>query len=176
VKEKKGASPDTLMYWLWLSALIIALDQITKQMAEQYLILHQASAILPSFNLTLMYNEGAAFSFLHDAGDWKHWFFITLSSAISVALLIWLRQLHKSVPEKNILPAAIALILGGAIGNLIDRILFGHVIDFIQVYYENFYWPAFNIADSAITTGAGFLILDMFIEQAREKKREKQSG
>lgn len=172
--EKKGASPDISMNWLWLSTLVVILDQITKQMAEQLLTLHKALAVLPSFNLTLMYNEGAAFSFLSQAGGWQRWFFIALSSVISIALVIWLQQLQKTPVEqdKNILSAGIALILGGAIGNLIDRILFGHVIDFIQVYYADFYWPAFNIADSAISIGAGLLILDMF----REHNRTKNNG
>lgn len=170
--------PDNPMHWLWLSTLVILLDQVTKQAAEHYLLLYKAVAVIPGFNLTLMYNEGAAFSFLSQAGGWQRWFFITLSTVISIALVIWLRQLHKSDSDqgKNILLAGIALILGGAIGNLIDRILFGHVIDFIQVYYANFYWPAFNIADSAITLGAGFLIIDMFQEHAREKKRENDNG
>jgi signal peptidase II len=176
VTEKSGALPDRPMHWLWLSTLVVLLDQVTKQVAEQFLLLHKAVAVIPSFNLTLMYNEGAAFSFLSNAGGWQRWFFIALSSAISIALIFWLQQLQKSdsLHNKTILSAGIALILGGAIGNLIDRILFGHVIDFIQVYYANFYWPAFNIADSAITLGAGLLIIDMFQQHAREKKIEKQ--
>jgi signal peptidase II len=182
VVEKKGASPDKSMHWLWLSTLVVLLDQITKQAAEQFLLLHKAIAVIPSFNLTLMYNEGAAFSFLSNAGGWQRWFFIVLSSVISIALIIWLRQLQKSgsAQNKKFLSAGIALILGGAIGNLIDRILYGHVIDFIQVYYADFYWPAFNIADSAITLGVGLLIIDMFQEHAKEKqqgkKRENSNG
>lgn len=177
-KVRTGVSPDKHMRWFWLSTLVVILDQITKQVAEQSLLLHKAIAIIPSFNLTLMYNDGAAFSFLSNAGGWQRWFFITLSTVISIALVIWLRQLQQSASkhDKNILSAGIALILGGAIGNLIDRILFGHVIDFIQVYYADFYWPAFNIADSAITLGVGFLIIDMFQEHARNKKKEKKRG
>lgn len=176
--EKNGASPDSRMNWLWLSTLVVLLDQITKQISEHYLILYKAVPVIPGFNLTLMYNEGAAFSFLSDAGGWQRWFFITLSTVISIALIIWLQQLKKTpaTQNQNILSAGIALILGGAIGNLIDRVLFGHVIDFIQVYYENFYWPAFNIADSAITLGAGFLIIDMFQQHAREKAEGNSNG
>ncbi len=149
------------MNWLWLSSLVVILDQISKQIAENSLLLHKPLAVFPGFNWTLMYNKGAAFSFLSQAGGWQRWFFIILSSVISIALIIWLKQLKK---DQQVLSAGIAFILGGAIGNVIDRSLYGHVIDFIQVYYKDFYWPAFNSADSAITLGAGLLILDMFIE------------
>jgi signal peptidase II len=150
-----------MMNWLWLSSLVVVLDQVTKQIAENSLLLHKPLAVFPGFNWTLMYNKGAAFSFLSQAGGWQRWFFIILSSVISIALIAWLRQLKK---DQQVLSAGIAFILGGAIGNVIDRGLYGHVIDFIQVYYKDFYWPAFNLADSAITLGAGLLILDMFIE------------
>ncbi len=152
------------MNWLWLSTLVVILDQVTKQIAESSLLLHKPLAVLPGFNWTLMYNEGAAFSFLSQAGGWQRWFFIILSSVISIALIFWLRQLKK---DQQVLAAGIAFILGGAIGNLIDRSLFGHVIDFIQVYYQDLYWPAFNLADSAITLGAGLLILDIFLEHRK---------
>lgn len=152
------------MAWLWLTVLVVILDQVTKQIAENTLILHKPLAVFPGFNWTLMYNKGAAFSFLSQAGGWQRWFLIVLSSAISIALIIWLKQLKK---DQRILSAGIALILGGAIGNLIDRSLYGQVIDFIQVYYESFYFPAFNIADSAITLGAGLLIIDMIIEHKK---------
>lgn len=152
------------MVWLWLTLLVVVLDQVSKQIAENTLILHKPLAVFPGFNWTLMYNKGAAFSFLSQAGGWQRWFFIILSTVISIALIIWLKQLNK---EQRILSAGIALILGGALGNLIDRSLFGHVIDFIQVYYSNFFWPAFNIADSAITLGAGLLIIDMYIEHKK---------
>ena len=143
--------------WLWLSALIIGLDQVTKQVAETLLPLHQPVPVLPSFNLTLMYNTGAAFSFLASASGWQRWFFLILSTVISIILIIWMGRLQRG---QHRLAAALALILGGAVGNLIDRAVFGHVIDFIQVYYERWYWPAFNIADSAITIGAVLLIID----------------
>lgn len=162
------------MKWLWLSALTIVLDQLTKKIAEAELILHQPVAILPSFNLTLMYNTGAAFSFLSDAGGWQRILFVGLSSVISIFLFIWLRQITKDDKQKDnkILQIAIAFILGGAIGNLIDRALTGEVVDFIQVYYATYFFPAFNIADSAITAGAGLLILDMFLEHRRGRSNE----
>jgi len=160
------------MKWLWLSALTIVLDQLTKKIAEAELLLHKPVAVFPSFNFTLMYNKGAAFSFLSEAGGWQRIFFVSLSSAISIFLFFWLKQITQDEKQKNnqLLPIAIALILGGAIGNLIDRALTGEVVDFIQVYYSTYYFPAFNIADSAITLGAGLLILDMLLEAKRKKR------
>lgn len=153
------------MKWLWLSILVIVLDQITKTAADNTLLFGVQNAILPGLNFTLLYNQGAAFSFLSDAGGWQRWFFIFLSSAISIFLFFWIRKLNNS---NKILAIALSLILGGAIGNLIDRSLYGYVIDFIQLYYDVYYWPAFNIADSAITLGAGLLILDMFLSHPNE--------
>jgi signal peptidase II len=157
------------MKWLWLSALAVILDQLTKYVAEAELLLHRPVAIFPGFNFTLMYNKGAAFSFLSEAGGWQRIFFVTLSTAISIFLFFWLKQICSDEKQKanQLLQLAIALILGGAIGNLIDRALTGEVVDFIQVYYSSYYFPAFNIADSAITLGAGLLILDMFLESKR---------
>lgn len=171
------------MNWLWLTVVVAVIDQITKQVAEQSLIIHQAVPAMPNLNWTLMYNEGAAFSFLSDAGGWQRWFFIALSSAISIFLFFWLKQTSK---DKKILCAGLALILGGAIGNLIDRVLFGHVIDFVQYYYHSdaclpgfslwqlatgskCLWPAFNVADAAIFLGAALLLVDMVKEHFEEK-------
>ncbi len=149
------------MKWYGLSLLVIVLDQLSKQFAEAQLVYHKSIAVFPGFNFTLMYNEGAAFSFLSDAGGWQRWVFTTLSLGVSIVLIVWIKRLDS---DKRILAAGLALILGGAIGNVIDRILFGHVIDFIDVYYQSSHWPAFNIADSAIVLGACLLILDMFQE------------
>ena len=140
-----------------LSVLIIVLDQVTKYFASQALMLHQAIPVFPGFNLTLMHNTGAAFSFLSQAGGWQRWFFIVLASTISIAILIWM---HGLSANRRWLLAALAFVLGGALGNLWDRVMIGHVVDFIEVYYENYYFPAFNIADSAITIGAIMLIID----------------
>ena len=160
------------MKWLWLSALIVVLDQLTKKIAEAELLLHKPIAILPSFNFTLMYNKGAAFSFLSEAGGWQRIFFVALSTIISIFLFFWLKQICSDEKQKNnqLLQIAIAFILGGAIGNLIDRAMTGAVVDFIQLYYSTYYFPAFNIADSAITAGAGLLILDMLLESKRNSK------
>lgn len=141
----------------WLSGSVIVLDQVTKFLAETLLTFHQPVPVLPSFNLLLTYNTGAAFSFLAGAGGWQRWFFLGLGLLVSVGLIVWLRRLK---PTEKRLAAALALILGGAIGNLIDRAWLGQVIDFIQLYYQHWYWPAFNLADSAITVGAALLVLD----------------
>jgi signal peptidase II len=164
------------MKWLWLSALTVVLDQLTKYIAEAELLLHRPMAVFPGFNFTLMYNKGAAFSFLSEAGGWQRIFFVTLSTVISIFLFFWLKQITQDEKQKDntALKIAIALILGGAIGNLIDRALTGEVVDFIQVYYSSYYFPAFNIADSAITLGAGLLILDMFLEIKRDKKMKNE--
>ena len=146
-----------LKRWIWLSVLVIALDQATKYLAGVLLDLHQPVPVLPSFNLMLTYNTGAAFSFLADAGGWQRWFFLGLSALVSLGLIVWLWRLK---PSDGRLAAALALILGGAVGNLIDRAWLGQVIDFIQLYYDRWYWPAFNVADSAITVGAVLLVAD----------------
>jgi signal peptidase II len=147
----------------WLSGSVVALDQATKFLAEMLLAMHQPVPILPSFNLMLTYNTGAAFSFLADAGGWQRWFFLGLGAAVSLGLTVWLTRLK---PGEKRLAVALALILGGAVGNLIDRAWLGQVIDFIQIYYDRWYWPAFNIADSAITIGAMLLVADSLL--ARE--------
>ena len=141
----------------WLSGSVVVLDQVTKFLAETLLTFHQPVPVLSWFNLLLTYNTGAAFSFLADAGGWQRWFFLGLGLLISIGLIVWLRRLQ---PTEKWLAAALALILGGAIGNLIDRAWLGQVIDFIQLYYQRWYWPAFNIAHSAITVGAVLLVLD----------------
>lgn len=143
--------------WLILSIVIIVLDQVTKFYAVQSLVLHESKYIYDGFNLTLMYNSGAAFSFLSDAGGWQRWFFIGISSFISIVIVIWM---YNSLAKGRWLLFALAFILGGALGNLWDRLTLGYVVDFIEVYYKDLYWPAFNIADSAITIGAIMLVLD----------------
>jgi len=146
--------------------VIIVLDQATKLLAEYYLNYRQPVAVFPHFNFTLVYNKGAAFSFLSNAGGWQRWFFICLSTTVSIALVIWLQKLK---PEQKLQTISIAMILGGAIGNLIDRSLYGHVIDFLDIYYQQHHWPAFNIADSAITVGAFLLIIDSFKNNHEQK-------
>ncbi len=158
-----------MLKWLWLSLGVFALDQLTKQLAEHYLELHQPVAVIPGFNLMLAYNTGAAFSFLHDAGGWQRWFFAILSSIISAGIVWWMWRLETA---ERWMAIALALILGGALGNLWDRVVLGHVVDFIQLYYRQWAYPAFNIADSAITIGAVMLIIDSLFLR-KEPRAEK---
>ena len=145
---------------------MVLLDQASKLLADARLVYHEPVPLLPFFNLTLAYNRGAAFSFLGNAGGWQRWFFASISVLVVGVLLVWMRRLK---PVQWPLSLAFALIIGGAIGNLIDRLVYGHVIDFIDVYYKTWHWPTFNIADSAITLGAGLLLLDAWVEYRREK-------
>jgi signal peptidase II len=159
-----------MLKWLWLSTLVIVLDQGTKYLAENQLQLYQPVPVLPFFNFTLAYNTGAAFSFLADAGGWQRWFFLGLALAVSIGLIFWLRRLRAGALWEAI---AVALILGGALGNVIDRLWHGHVIDFIDLYYQGWHWPAFNIADSAITVGAVLLILQSLLGQPAHEEEGK---
>jgi len=148
-----------MLKWLWLSALVVALDQFTKYLAVHYLQLHAPLALLPGLNLALTHNSGAAFSMLSQAGGWQRWFFILLAVTVCIAVIVWLNNL---APQRRWMACCLALILGGALGNLCDRLILGYVIDFIDVYYHYLHWPAFNVADSAITIGAIMLIIDSF--------------
>jgi signal peptidase II len=153
--------------WYVLSAVVLLLDQGSKLLADARLVFHEPVGLLPFFNLRLAYNTGAAFSFLGNAGGWQRWFFAGISVLVISVLVVWMRRLK---PEQWQLSAAFALIIGGALGNLIDRLVYGHVIDFIDVYYKTWHWPTFNIADSAITVGAGLLLLDAWVIHRREKQ------
>lgn len=138
-----------------ISIVIVVLDQITKVIADRSIELYQQIEILPVFNLTKHYNRGAAFSFLSDAGGWQRYFFTTVSTVVSIVLIIWLARLARA--ERTMI-WALALILGGAVGNLIDRVIYGHVVDFIQWHWGDAYFPSFNVADSAIFIGAVLLL------------------
>jgi signal peptidase II len=148
--------------WLWLTLLIVVADQWTKRLVTDYLEEFEAIVLLPVLDFMRLHNEGAAFSMLSDASGWQRWFFSVLAIGVSVGILIWLRRLPAR--GKSLLAAGLCLVMGGAIGNVIDRIRLGHVIDFIRVHYAEWYFPAFNVADSAITIGAGLLILDMILQ------------
>ena len=145
--------------------MILVADQATKYVVAQSLALYESVTIFAGFNITLVHNTGAAFSFLQDAGGWQRWFFITLSSIISCVLLFWLQS---TPPLRRWFRCSLALILGGAVGNLLDRVLYGYVIDYFDVSLAflpfKFLnpWPAFNIADAAITVGIVMLVIDTF--------------
>lgn len=154
-----------MLKWLWLSVTVIALDQLTKAVASAHLVLQKPMAIIPFVNLTLMHNSGAAFSFLGGASGWQRWLFVIIALAVSGGLVWWLRQLSAG---DTWLAVALALVLGGALGNVFDRLYLGYVVDFIDVYYGQWHWPAFNVADSAITVGAALLLLDALRGRRRE--------
>ncbi|HZX50782.1 signal peptidase II [Pseudomonas sp. XK-1] len=155
--------------WLWLSLLVFVVDQASKFWFDNNLSMYQQIVIIPDyFSWTLAYNTGAAFSFLADAAGWQRWFFAAIAVAVSVVLVVWLKRLN---PAESWLALALALVLGGALGNLVDRVVFGHVVDFILLHWQHrWYFPAFNVADMAITGGAILLALDMF---KSEKSGEK---
>ncbi|AIZ31601.1 lipoprotein signal peptidase [Pseudomonas parafulva] len=154
--------------WLWLSLLVLVLDQATKLYFDNALTMYQQIVVIPDyFSWTLAYNTGAAFSFLADSSGWQRWLFALIAVVVSAVLVVWLKRLGRN---ETWLAVALALVLGGAIGNLWDRVVLGHVVDFILVHWRNtHYFPAFNLADSAITVGAVMLALDMF----KSKKSEE---
>jgi signal peptidase II len=145
------------LIWLWVSILVVVLDQITKQLATAMLDYARPVELLSVFDLTLLHNTGAAFSFLAGAGGWQRWFFALLAGSVSVVLVVWIKRLKA---HETWLAIALALVLGGALGNLYDRVVLGYVVDFISIHYQQRYFPAFNLADSAITAGAIMLIID----------------
>jgi signal peptidase II len=157
-----------MKHWLWLSVAIILLDQASKWLVMVSLSPYQVIELLPNRNLTLMFNKGAAFSFLSDAGGWQRWLFVGLAALVTLVLVAWLLRLR---PDERLLGLGLALIVGGAVGNLIDRVLLGHVIDFVQVYLPFIPlalfnpWPAFNVADSAISIGVVLLLIETFHSQ-----------
>lgn len=176
VSNQEVESQPSMLRWLWLALLVIALDQVTKIWANSALSLYLPVEVFTGLNMTLSYNPGAAFSFLANAGGWQRWFFIVLALLVSVYIIYWLKRLGAN---EKMLAVSLALILGGAVGNVIDRVYLGHVVDFIDVYYRaneclpffgsmmrsgvsSCHWPAFNIADSAITLGAVLLVIDSF--------------
>ena len=146
----------SLLPWLGIAAAIVVLDQITKAMILSALQLGDAHRMTPFFDIVRAHNRGAAFSFLNDASGWQRWFFIGLGIA-AACFIVWLLARHGG---QRLFGWALALILGGAVGNVIDRLLHGYVVDFIQVHWKSAYFPSFNVADSAISIGAALLILD----------------
>ncbi len=158
---------------MWLAVVVIALDQWTKVLAVSGLHLFESVAVIPFFNLTLMHNEGAAFSFLGDASGWKRWFLSAIALAMSIVIIVWTWR----IPRHEILrPMCLSLILGGALGNLYDRLTLGYVIDFIDWYVGDWHWPAFNIADAAISIGAVTYIIHGLIVGDRQANGQDTGG
>lgn len=149
--------------WYTLAVIIFILDQSSKWLVGYAFSYGEIMAVMPHFNLTLVYNTGAAFSFLSNESGWQRWLLSGVSAVVSVGLVYWLYHLPK---KQVLLPAALSLVLGGAVGNLMDRLLFGYVVDFIDWYYRDYHWPAFNLADAAICLGAILLLIDAFRKPA----------
>ncbi len=154
--------PGLYARWLLLSVLVVVLDQYSKWLVLQHFDLYETLRLTNWFNLTLAYNTGAAFSFLNDAGGWQRWLFVVLAVVITGVLLVWLQRAR----HLRLQALALALIIGGAIGNVIDRVRLGYVIDFIDWHYRDWHWPVFNLADSAISVGVVLLIVDSLFLQA----------
>jgi signal peptidase II len=153
----KSRGSGALAPWLLLAAIVVLLDQLTKVLVVRSFSLGERVSVVPGFfDLTLIYNRGAAFSFLSNAGGWQRWFFIGVGVA-AAGFLLYLLWRHGA---QRLFAFGLALILGGAVGNVVDRILHGQVVDFLLAYWGRFYWPAFNVADSAITVGAVLLVID----------------
>ncbi|MGI9204307.1 MAG: signal peptidase II [Woeseiaceae bacterium] len=168
--EKKPSGNGSFYLWLTLSGMVIALDQVTKLAIIKWVPLYDTIPLNSFVNITHQRNTGAAFSLLADAPSWQRWFFITLAIVVSVYLVSWLWRIRSS--RHTILSAGLALVLGGAIGNVIDRIYLGSVVDFIQVLIMGWPFPSFNVADSAISVGAAFLIIDTLFFSGSEKTDE----
>jgi signal peptidase II len=161
-EEKRGRAAS----WLVLSVLVVLADQISKAYITRHFLEFEFTRVLAVLDITCMHNVGAAFSFLASASGWQRWLFIGLAVVVSIGIIIWLIRLPGGT--HGLLAAGLALVLGGALGNVIDRIRLGYVIDFIHFHWDRAYFPAFNVADSAITVGAAFLLLDALFEAKRK--------
>jgi signal peptidase II len=157
--------------WLPLAAGVLVSDQLSKGWIERAFSLYDSVAVLPVLDITRLHNAGAAFSFLAGAGGWQRWAFTALALGVSAAILVWLRGV--AAQSQAALAAGLALTLGGALGNVLDRIEHGYVVDFIHVHWGRAYFPAFNVADAAITVGAGLLLLDALLEWRRDRESNR---
>jgi signal peptidase II len=161
-EEKRGRA----VAWLLLSACVVLADQVSKAYITRHFMEFEFTRILAVLDITCMHNVGAAFSFLASASGWQRWLFIGLAGVVSIGIIVWLIRLPRGTHA--LLAAGLALVLGGALGNVIDRIRLGYVIDFIHFHWDRAYFPAFNVADSAITVGAACLLLDALFESKRK--------
>jgi signal peptidase II len=179
-------SSAIMLKWLWMAVVVVLLDQLTKYIATDQLVYQQPVELITGFNFTLMHNYGAAFSLFSEHSGWQRWFFSIIAIGVSIGIVVWIRRLP---PEHKLTAISLSLILGGAIGNVWDRLTLGYVIDFVDVYYSagscfiGFYklgsechWPAFNIADSAISVGAVLLIFDSIRTARAEHKASSEQS
>lgn len=162
------------LLWLWLSVAIIVIDRVTKIWMSEALLLNESYEITSFFNLTLSHNQGAAFGMLHNAGGWQQWLFGIIAVIVSLVIVVWLNRMRND--QTVWLPIALALILGGALGNLFDRVFIGHVIDFFDLHYKEWHWPVFNVADIAICVGAFMLMLDFIFDHQKQKIVKRRFG
>jgi signal peptidase II len=153
--------------WVWISVLIVAADQLTKLWIERTMVLSESFSVLPVLDIVRAHNSGAAFSFLANAGGWQRWAFSLLAVGVSIALVFWLRKL--ALATHALLASGLVLILGGAVGNVIDRIEHGYVVDFVHLHWGAAYFAAFNVADASISIGAALVILDALMEGRRKR-------
>ncbi len=168
--ESSSTSNARFIIWMIVAVVIVIVDQLTKWAIIEWVPLYDKIPLNTFINLTHQKNSGAAFSFLADAGGWQRWFLAVLASAVSIVIVVWLWRIRNE--EQNILTAGLALVLGGAIGNLIDRILLGHVTDFIQVLFGSWAFPSFNVADAGISVGAALLIVDALFFSGRQERAD----
>jgi signal peptidase II len=169
VNSEMAAQRRSRFFWLLVAVTVIVLDQITKYFANTMLDYASPVEIFPVLNITLHYNPGAAFSFLSDAGGWQRWLFSVIALAVSAYICVWMMRLRR---EQWLLSLALALVLGGALGNLWDRLYLGYVIDFVSVHWGDSYFPTFNIADAGISVGACLLLLDMVVNPELKNQPE----
>ena len=152
-----------MLKWLSISVLVFAFDLFTKHLIQQNFVFGDLHSVTSFFDLVRYHNEGSAFGFLNDAGGWKKWFFNGISTVTSAVIIYLLKKYSQNNNQnEKLFCAGLALVLGGAIGNLYDRITLGYVVDFLNFHLNNHYWPAFNVADSAICVGVGLLLLDSY--------------
>ena len=165
MSEVQISSNTRFIAWMSIAMLVVLADQVTKWAIVEWVSLYEKIPLNSFINLTHQRNTGAAFSFLADAGGWQRWFFVALATGVSAAIVVWLWRIRNE--GQAVLAAGLALVLGGAVGNLIDRITLGYVTDFIQVWFGNWPFPSFNIADAGISVGAAFLIIDALFFSGR---------
>lgn len=169
--EAKKSSNTRFYAWMSVALLVVIADQVTKWAIIEWVALYEKIPLNSFINLTHQRNTGAAFSFLADAGGWQRWFFVVLATAVSCFIAVWIWRIRNE--GQLVLAAGLALVLGGAVGNLIDRISLGYVTDFIQVWFGNWAFPSFNVADAGISVGAALLIIDALFFSGREEKRQE---